>query len=301
MSKMAGIAKSLLNHPEYQYLSLINRVLKTGIKQEGRNGNTISLIGEKMNFDLTNNTIPLLTTKKLAWKTCLKELFWFISGSTCNKILNEQNVHIWDKNASRSFLNSRGLYHYMEDDLGPVYGHQWRHYNAKYFNSFTSYENKGIDQLENVIKSLKDEKERSSRRIILNAWNPCQIDEMALPPCHVMSQFIVKNNDLTCILYQRSGDIGLGIPFNIASYSFLTHILAKHCGLNAKEFIHIIGDAHIYEEHTEALEEQIKKKPKEFPTLEILNNYENIDDYNLKDIKINNYKYHKKVYMEMKE
>jgi thymidylate synthase len=124
---------------------------------------------------------------------------------------------------------------------------------------------------------------------------------MALPPCHVMSQFIVKNNDLTCILYQRSGDIGLGIPFNIASYSFLTHILAKHCGLNAKEFIHIIGDAHIYEEHTEALEEQIKKKPKEFPTLEILNNYENIDDYNLKDIKINNYKYHKKVYMEMKE
>ena len=147
---------------------------------------------------------------------------------------------------------------------------------------------------------MQNERERESRRIILNAWNPCQINEMALPPCHVLSQYIVKDEELTTILYQRSGDVGLGIPFNIASYSFLTHILAKHCNLKAKEFIHIIGDAHIYEEHVPVLEEQIKNEPLEFPTINILNKHENIDDYCLEDIKINNYKCHKKMNMEIK-
>jgi thymidylate synthase len=294
------IIKTILSHPENQYLNLIERVINNGIKTNSRNGVTRSLVGEKMNFDLTNNTLPLITTKKLAWKTCLKELFWFISGDTDNANLRKQNVNIWNANASREFLDSRKLWYLDEDDLGPVYGHQWRHYNASYYNTKTKYDGRGVDQLENVVKMLKNEKERESRRIILNAWNPCQIDEMALPPCHVLSQFIVKNNELTTILYQRSGDIGLGIPFNIASYSFLTHILAKHCDIEAKEFIHIIGDAHIYEDHVEPLKEQIKRKPYEFPEIEILKKCESIDDYNMDHIKVKNYNYKNKINMEMK-
>ena len=292
-----GLIKNILSHQENQYLNLINNVIKHGVKEKGRNGITRSLIGKSMRFNLTDNTIPLITTKNLAWKTCLKELFWFINGETDNGILKRQNVNIWNKNASREFLDSRGLYHYKEDELGPVYGHQWRNYNAPYANK----ENKGVDQLQDVIDNLSDKDKRNSRRIILNAWNPCQIDEMALPPCHVLSQYLVKGDELTTILYQRSGDIGLGIPFNIASYSFLTHILAKHCDLKAKEFIHIIGDAHIYEEHVEALSKQVKKRPYEFPKIEILEKHDKIEDYCLKDIKIENYNYHKKVIMDMKE
>ena len=292
--------KNILNHPENQYLSLINRVIKYGVKSKGRNGKTRSLVGEKMKFDLTNNTLPLITTKKLAWKTCLKELFWFMSGDTDNNNLKKQNVNIWNANGSREFLDSRKLYHLVEDDLGPIYGHQWRHYNAGYYNSKTNYDGRGVDQLENVVNMLKDEKERDSRRIILNSWNPQQINEMALPPCHVLSQFIVKNNQLTTLLYQRSGDIGLGIPFNIASYSFLTHILAKHCNLEAKEFIHIIGDAHIYEDHVDPLKEQITRKPYNFPEIEINKKCKSIDDYNMDHIKVKNYKYRGKLKMEMK-
>jgi thymidylate synthase len=294
------ILKPVIKHQEYQYLNLINNIIKKGVETDGRNGKTLSLLGQKMSFDLQDNKLPLITTKKLAWKTCLKELFWFMRGETNNKILNNQNVHIWDGNSSRDFLDGRGLQHLEENDLGPVYGHQWRYYNAEYINSSSNYENKGIDQLQKVVDSLKDDKEKYSRRIILNAWNPCQIDGMALPPCHVLSQYIVKNNELTTILYQRSGDVGLGIPFNIASYSFLTHILAKHCDLKAKEFIHIIGDAHIYVEHKDALKNQIMETPFIFPTIKVLNKYENIDSYSLKDIKVENYKCHKKVTMDMK-
>lgn len=300
MKLLKGIANKIY-HPEYQYLNLVNNIINNGVKQKGRNGNTISLLGEKMTFDLTNNTMPLLTTKKLAWKTCAKELFWFIRGDTDNNNLIKENVHIWDQNASRSFLDSQNLQHLVEGDLGPIYGHQWRHYNADYFNYNTNYSGKGVDQLQNVINMLKYENSRNSRRIILNAWNPIQINEMALPPCHVLSQYIVKDDELTTILYQRSGDVGLGIPFNIASYSFLTHILAKHCNLHAKEFIHIIGDAHIYEEHVDSLKEQILREPNKFPKIEILNSYENIEDYSLKDIKIKDYVYHKKINMKMKE
>lgn len=295
------ILKKKAPHLENQYLNMVNRIINQGIKQEGRNGNTRSLIGQNLRFNLQNNTIPLLTTKKLAWKTCLKELFWFISGDTSNETLKEQNVKIWNQNASREFLDSRGLHHLVEDDLGPVYGHQWRHYNANYYNSKINYEGKGVDQLQNVINQLKNKETRNSRRIILNAWNPIQIDEMALPPCHVMSQYIVKDDELSVLLYQRSGDVGLGIPFNIASYCFLAHILGKHCELKPKEFIHIIGDAHIYEEHVKVLQEQIVKTPYHFPKVNIENKYENIEDYGMKDIEIIDYKYHDKIEMIMKE
>ena len=200
------------DHDEYQYLRMVQQIVYKGEMEEGRNGKTMVLFGTHMRYMLRNDIIPLMTTKKLAWKTCLRELLWFISGKTDNKILREQKVKIWNENGSKEFLSSRNL-DYEEDDLGPIYGHQWRYFNAEYNNCNTNYNGKGVDQLNNIIKMLKDPVERFSRRIILSAWNPCQIDEMALPPCHVLMQFHVnKNLELSCVLYQRSGDFGLGVP-----------------------------------------------------------------------------------------
>lgn len=290
--------KSLDRIDEVKYLNLVTDVLN-GEKIESRNGSTRNLFGRSMSFNLEDNRVPILTSKKMAWKTCLKELLWFINGETDNNKLKEQNVKIWNGNANREFLNSRGLYHYLENDLGPIYGHQWRHWNAKYYNCNTNYENRGIDQLQYIIDSLNDSKEKYSRRLILSAWNPEQLNDMALPPCHILSQFYVNDKDeLSCSLYQRSGDIGLGVPFNILSYSFLTHLLAKHCGLKAKSFHHFIGVAHIYEEHVEYLEKQITNNIYPFPIINIKKK-ENINDYNLGDFSIKNYKYSKKVKMDL--
>ena len=296
-------------HPELQYLNLVNDIIKNGVKEETRNGVTKSIIGAQMKFPLSANQIPLLTTKKMAWKSCLKELLWFISGDTDNKTLKKQDVSIWNDNGSRKFLDSRYLNHYREDDLGPIYGYQWRFYNSHYvplhmfpytkINDVQHKFNNGIDQLGNIIQQLKDPKLRSSRRMIMTAWNPEQLDQMALPPCHVLSQFHVLNNKLYCSMYQRSGDVGLGIPFNIASYSFLTILLAHHCGLEPGEFIHFIGNAHIYEEHEDKLQQQIQRKPKEFPTCDITNIYNDINDYSFSDFNIKNYKYESAIKMKM--
>ena len=292
------------NFEEKQYLGLISSILDTGEFQQGRNGNVYSSIGKSMRFSLKNNTMPLLTTKKVAWKTCLKELLWFIKGDTNNKLLKDDNVGIWNGNGTREFLDSRRLYHLNEDDLGPVYGHQWRFWNAPYSKKLgcsENYDGKGIDQLQNIIDTLNHPTDKYSRRIIMSAWNPEQLNEMALPPCHVLSQFKVTNdNELSCILYQRSGDIGLGIPFNIASYSFLTHLLAKHCNLKAKEFIHFIGDAHIYDDHCNVLKQQINREPYSFPQITIKNTYDNINNYEVKDFTIKNYKYHNALKMDMR-
>ena len=288
-------------HEENQYINLIEDIINDNNIVFGRNGNVLTTIGAVMHFDLTNDTIPIFTTKKVAWKTCAKELFWFISGSTNNLELKKQNVNIWNENASREFLDSRNLYNLKEDDLGPVYGHQWRHFNAKYKDCNTSYCGEGIDQLEYLISCLKDPKERYSRRLIMSAWNPCQINEMALPPCHVLLQLNVVDEKLSGILYQRSGDLGLGVPFNIMSYSLLIHILGKHCGLEVKEFIYYLGNAHIYDNHVEALKEQIKNKPYKFPKLKINNIYENINDYKLNDIEIKDYVSHNTIKMEMRK
>lgn len=242
---------------EYQYINLIQTILEKGYNESGRNGNVKAIFGTSMRFNLSNNKIPILTTKKLAWKTCLKELLWFISGSTDNKILKQKNVKIWNENASREFLDSRGLQHMEEDDLGPVYGHQWRFFNAPYDNCRTDYTNKGVDQLKYIIDSLKNPNTRTSRRLIMSAWNPQQLDQMALPPCHVLAQFNVFDHDkLSVALYQRSGDVGLGVPFNIASYAFLTHLIAHHCNLKAYEFVCFLGNAHIYDDHIETLKIQ---------------------------------------------
>tara|TARA_B110000093_G_scaffold84642_1_gene91730 strand:+ start:2239 stop:3171 length:933 start_codon:yes stop_codon:yes gene_type:complete len=287
-------------HEEYQYLNLLDDLLVEGNDETGRNGKVKCGFGSAMRFSLENNKIPILTTKKTAWKTCLKELLWFVSGNTDNKILNQQKVRIWDGNSTKEFMESRGLGHYKEGDLGPIYGYQWRNFNAPYLGCDHDYSGSGIDQLADVIKCLKDPEQRSSRRMVVSAWNPCQVNEGALPPCHVLFQFnVVDGNKLSCSLYQRSVDTALGECFNIASYSFLTHLIAKHCDLEAYEFIHYMGNCHIYEEHLEDMKEQIKRTPYEFPTVTILNKKENIDDYTIEDFQLNDYKHHETIKMKM--
>tara|TARA_B100000925_G_C21954477_1_gene450521 strand:- start:18 stop:923 length:906 start_codon:yes stop_codon:yes gene_type:complete len=286
-------------HEEHQYLELIKDIINHGTKLDARNGNTICVIGASMIFSLENNVIPILTTKNVAMKTCIKELLWFLKGSTSNKLLKDQNVHIWDLNGSKEFLESRGL-DYEEDDLGPVYGHQWRHFNADYENCHSDYNNCGVDQIQQLIEHLKNPETKYSRRHIVCAWNPCQLDEMALPPCHVLFQFhVTQENKLSCSLYQRSGDVGLGVPFNIMSYSVLAHLIAHHCDLEPYEFIYYLGNAHIYEDHIEPLKEQIKREPYDFPSINIKNKYDNINDYKLEDFEIHNYKSHGKIKMNM--
>lgn len=309
---------------EQQYLDLISRILETGSLETGRNGNTKSVFGHSMRFSLRDGTLPLLTTKQVAWKTCFKELMWFIRGDTSNELLKSQGVHIWDANGTREFLDSRGLTDYAEDELGPIYGWQWRRFNKPYTNDAimqdyvynlkqSGYDNccvetllrerdgQGIDQLQQIINALKDPAQRTSRRLVMSAWNPCQLDQMALPPCHILCQFNVRNGThLSCALYQRSGDVGLGVPFNIASYSFLTHILAKHCGLEAEEFVYFLGNAHIYEQHIEPLTKQINNVPYTFPKIEIKEQRENIEDYSLDDIVWKTpYTHHPSIKMEM--
>ena len=296
---------SRIKHPEKQYLELVDHILKHGYKEKGRNGNVLTQIGSTMRFQLYDEDrndkpiMPIMTTKRLAWKSCLKELLWFIRGETDNNILKSQGVKIWNDNASREFLDNRGLTRLKEGDLGPVYGHQWRHFNARYYTSKFNYKGMGVDQLKRVVGDLKNDK--YSRRIIMSAWNPCQLNEMALPPCHVLSQFHVVDEDkLICTLYQRSADVGLGLPFNIASYSFLTHILAHHCGLKASELIHFVGNAHIYEDHIEPLKKQLENEPELFPILRIKEKRENIDDYQVDDFVISGYDSNKKINMKMR-
>ena len=287
-------------HDENQYLKLVSEILKEGVIEDGRNGKVLTVFGSAMHFSLKDNTIPLLTTKKLAWKTCLRELLWFIRGQTSNEVLKKQNVHIWDGNASREFLDSRGLTNLKENDLGPIYGHQWRHFNAKYSDCNTDYKEQGFDQLDYIIKCLKDTKERNSRRLVMSAWNPCQLDEMALPPCHILCQFnVTDGNKLSCSLYQRSCDLGLGVGFNIASYSFLTHLIAHHCNLEVLDFYYYLGNCHIYEQHIEPLREQIIREPYKFPKIVIKNKYEDIISYNVDDFEILDYEFHPLIKMEM--
>jgi len=301
-------------HEEYQYLNLLENILENGIWEEGRNGKTKSIFGNSMRFSLKDGKIPILTTKKTAWKTCLKELLWFIRGETDNRLLKEQGVHIWDANASREFLDSRGLTLTREDLIGAGYGYQWRFFNANY-NCFTGKrlldddpndvhrerkEFKGVDQLQQIIEVLKDPNQRSSRRLIMSAWNPAQLDQMALPPCHILCQFSVKNGDeLSCAMYQRSNDEACGTSFNIASYSFLTHLLAKHCGLKANEFVYFKGDCHIYEDHIEGIKTQLTREPYPFPTVSIKQIRENINDYQVEDFKIHNYQHHPQIKFQM--
>ena len=282
-----------INKGELQYLNSLKDILKEGNVETTRNGKTISQFGGKMVFSMKDG-FPLLTSKKMGYKTILRELLWFIKGSTSNQELLDKNVHIWSQNSSREFLDSRGL-KYEEGDLGPVYGFQWRHSGAEYKDCRTDYNGKGIDQLQNVIDLIKNDPQ--SRRIIMNSWNPSDLDKMALPPCHVMCQFNVntEKQTLDCQLYQRSADMFLGVPFNIASYAFLLHIIANITGYIPGKLIHILGDTHIYEQHYEAVTEQLGRVPVDFPQLIIKDPISNIDSLEESMFEIRNYKSYEKV------
>jgi len=286
-----------INNEEYQYLNLLKKVVEEGCETDSRNSKVYSLFGERMVYDLRKG-FPLITTKFVGYKTILRELLWFISGSTSNKDLTDKKVHIWNQNSTREFLDERGL-DYEEGDLGPVYGFQWRHFGAEYVSQDTDYRGKGIDQLKNVIHLLKTDPQ--SRRIIMNSWNVSDIDKMALPPCHVMCQFNVNQRDgtLNCQLYQRSGDMFLGVPFNIASYAFLTHILAKITGYQVGNLIHVLGDAHIYESHIGSVKTQLDRIPHQFPELIISPEVTDIDELKEEYFTIKNYNHYDKITAEM--
>ncbi|KAI3959052.1 hypothetical protein MKX01_023728 [Papaver californicum] len=257
-------------HEEQSYLRLVKDIVSNGTRKEDRTGTgTLSKFGCQMRFNL-RKTFPLLTTKRVFWRGVVEELLWFISGSTNAKMLQEKGIHMWDGNASKeyldrqllelsdtimvhmNYLNCVGLQEREEGDLGPVYGFQWRHFGAKYTDMHADYTGQGFDQLLDVIEKIKTKPD--DRRIILSAWNPSDLKLMALPPCHMFAQFYVANGELSCQMYQRSADMGLGVPFNIASYALLTCIIAHVCDLVPGDFIHVMGDAHIYSNHIKPLQ-----------------------------------------------
>ncbi|GLH06948.1 Thymidylate synthase [Gryllus bimaculatus] len=285
-------------HEEYQYLDQIERILECGARKDDRTGvGTYALFGAQMRYSLRNGTFPLLTTKRVFWRGVVEELLWFIRGSTNSRELSEKNVRIWDANSSREYLDSLGFSDRAEGDLGPVYGFQWRHFGAEYKDMNADYTGQGIDQLKEVINTIKTRPD--DRRMIMCAWNPLDIPLMALPPCHCLVQFFVANGELSCQLYQRSADMGLGVPFNIASYSLLTYMIAKVTGLQPGEFIHSLGDNHVYVNHVEALREQLQRTPRPFPTLHIIRNVNDIEDFQFNDFELKDYKPYPKLSMEM--
>lgn len=249
-----------------------------------------------MRFNLRDQ-FPLLTTKRVFWRGVAEELLWFIKGSTDARLLQNKNIRIWDGNSTREFLDGMGFKDREEGDLGPVYGFQWRHFGAKYTDCHGNYDGQGIDQLKEVIERIK--KNPTDRRIIMSAWNPVDIPQMALPPCHCLAQFYVSNGELSCMLYQRSADMGLGVPFNIASYALLTYMIAHITNLKPGDFVHTLGDTHVYLNHVEPLKEQLERTPRPFPKLVFKRKVENIDDFTFDDFEIQDYKPYPSIKMEM--
>jgi thymidylate synthase len=253
-----------------QYLDLLSHVSEKGYRKEDRTGTgTISTFGYQMRFDLSDG-FPLLTTKKLHLKSIIHELLWFLKGDTNTSYLNNNGVRIWNEWADE------------DGNLGHIYGFQWR--------SWPSPEGKPIDQIALVIDSIKNNPD--SRRHIVNAWNVGELDQMALPPCHILFQFYVADGKLSCQLYQRSADIFLGVPFNIASYAFLLMMVAQVCGLQPGEFIHTLGDAHIYLNHMEQVKLQLGREPRNLPTVKINPDIKDIDGFRFEDFTIENYDPH---------
>jgi len=291
-----GGAENFL-HEEYQYLKLIREISEKGVGMDDRTGvGTVSVFGTSMRFDL-RKSFPLLTTKRVFWRGILEELLWFVRGDTNAKHLSEKGIKIWDGNGSREFLDKRGLSHREEGDLGPVYGFQWRHFGAKYVDMHTDYTGQGVDQLAECIHKIKNDP--TDRRILLSAWNPADLSLMALPPCHMFCQFYVANGELSCLMYQRSADMGLGVPFNIASYALLTCMMAQVCGLKPGEFIHNMGNTHVYKNHIEPLKTQLERTPRPFPILRINPDVKDIDGFQASDFEILGYNPHGKIAMDM--
>ena len=250
-----------------QYLDLLRDVRDNGVMKTDRTGvGTKSVFGRQMHFDL-NEGFPLLTTKKVHLKSIIHELLWFIAGDTNIKYLKDNGVRIWDEWADEN------------GDLGPVYGHQWR--------SWPTPDGKTIDQLSNVIEQIKNNPD--SRRLIVSAWNVAEVDKMALPPCHTLFQFYVAEGRLSCQLYQRSADMFLGVPFNIASYALLTMMIAQVCGLGLGEFVHTTGDTHIYTNHFEQVELQLSREPRALPRMIINPDVKNIFDFKYEDFTLEGY------------
>ena len=253
-----------------EYLNLLKHVKQNGLKKEDRTGTgTLSVFGYQMRFNI-KDSFPLVTTKKIHLKSVIYELLWFLSGDTNIKFLKENNVSIWDEWADEN------------GNLGPVYGHQWR--------SWPTSDGREIDQITNLIDQIK--KTPDSRRLIVSAWNVGEIDKMKLPPCHCFFQFYVSNGSLSCQLYQRSADIFLGVPFNIASYALLTKMIAHVCNLKCGEFIHTLGDAHIYMNHIDQVDEQLSRKPKKLPTIKINSATKDIFDFKYDDFYLEGYEPH---------
>ncbi|KHN73558.1 Thymidylate synthase [Toxocara canis] len=287
-----------VNEDELKYLRQIRQIIEEGDTVIDRTGvGTRSIFGLHSTYSLRNGVIPLLTTKRVYWKGVVEELLWFIRGDTDAKRLSVKNVKIWDANGSREFLDGRGFTDRPEGDLGPIYGFQWRHFGAEYRGTEADYSGEGVDQLSDVIQQIKNNP--NSRRIILNAWNVKDLSQMALPPCHTLAQFAVRNGELSCQMYQRSGDMGLGVPFNLASYGLLTHMIAHVCGLKTGFLHHVLGDAHVYLNHIGALNQQLTRQPRPFPTVRFEGKIEFIDDFTTESIILEGYRPMASIKMDM--
>lgn len=286
---------------EQRYLGLVRYVLKNGVKRTDRTGvGTLSVFApDPLRFDLTNGIMPLLTTKRTYWKGIVEELLWFLRGDTNAKHLADRGVRIWDANASREFLDGRGLQHLKEGDIGAGYGFQWRHFGATYQGCDADHTGQGQDQIQYVLDQIRQNP--TSRRIFLSAWNAKALSQMALPPCHVSVQFYVDpdTKELSSHMYQRSADLGLGEPFNIASYALLTHMVAHVCGLTAKALTISMGDAHVYLNHVEALKKQLTREPNPFPTLQLNSKQTVLATFTANDITLNNYRPYPRIAMTM--
>jgi thymidylate synthase len=286
-----------------QYLELLQDILDNGEIKDDRTGiGTISVFGRHLRFDLRRG-FPSVTTKKLAWKACVGELLWFIEGSGDERRLAEIThggtgaVTIWTPNAHAPYWKSKAKF---DGDLGRVYGVQWRKWNSNTIRWINSSESEPvyIDQLANLIEGLK--KDPNGRRHILTAWNPGELDQMALPPCHVLCQFYVnKNKELSCHMYQRSVDVFLGLPFNISSYALLTHLIAQVCNLGVGELVISTGDTHIYTNHVEQVKEQLSREPLSLPVLKLNKDIKNIEEFTMDDIELVDYKCHTAIKADM--
>lgn len=271
---------------EQGYLDLLRHVLDNGTEKGDRTGTgTLSYFGAQLRFDLAAG-FPLLTTKKVHFKSIAYELLWFLSGSTHVDYLQQNGVRIWNEWAT---AEQTARFNRPAGDLGPVYGHQWRNYGATKHDD-GSYNSDGVDQIAQIIDQIKSNP--NSRRLIVSGWNPGEAEQVALPPCHTLFQFFVADNKLSCQLYQRSADLFLGVPFNIASYALLTHMVAQVCGLEVGEFVWTGGDCHIYQNHREQAELQLTRSLYQLPTLTLNPDVKDIFAFEYQDISVENYESH---------
>lgn len=287
---------------EVGYLDLVRNVLDNGRTSDNRTGvQTKSIFGAQLRYSLHDNKLAMLTTKHMSFNVAAKELFWFLRGDTNQTNLANEGVHIWRGNSSRAFLDSRNLQHYVEhESLGPIYGFQWRHFGAQYIDCHTDYAGQGVDQLQHCIEQIKTDP--TSRRIIMTAWNPMALDEMVLPPCHVLVQFEVntERGELSAHLYQRSADLMLGVPYNLLGYSLLTCILARKCALIPGELVCSYGNLHIYETHEANARIQLTRQPLPQPTVSMtFDPNMDINELNTNYFETKNYQHHEKLSFTM--